>query len=99
MAIDLTYLIEQAQKLPEQQKLQLIAAISNDMANQAQLQQASQQFWQSKDIDQLVKEQQVEPVTSIEQLRSQAWPEDEAVEDFQHFTRSSRKAALEQESP
>jgi hypothetical protein len=75
-----------------------VAAISNEMTNLAQLQQASRQFWRSRDIAQLVKEQRVAPVTSLEQLRSQAWPGDEAVEDFQQFIGDSRRASLEQEN-
>ncbi len=99
MAVDLTYLIELAQKLPQQQKLKLIAALSNDMASQAHLEQASDEFWRPKSLEQIVREQQVQPVVSIAELSSDVWQEDENVEDFLEFMRQQRQEALVQENP
>jgi|GEM_PF-4478074 len=48
MTIDLKELIEQAQQLPLTQKLELIAALSRNIADCACLEEASQGFWQSR---------------------------------------------------
>ena len=99
MTANLAQLIEQAQQLSPEQKLTLIAAIAGNRGDEAKLPVDSKRFWQGRSLSEQLAEHPVEPVVSLEQLKSNAWPEDESIEDFLKFTRAQRREALAGEQP
>jgi len=49
------------------------------------------------EIEQLAAQQGVMPVTDLDELRGDFWPEDEAVDDFINATRKQRHVELTRE--
>ncbi|WP_017326085.1 hypothetical protein [Synechococcus sp. PCC 7336] len=94
MAIDLRELTEQAQQLPLTQKLELIAILSNNIANDAQLQEASQSFWEPRTIQEHSQAHPVTPVVNVDELRSKAWPQTDRLDEFLNFLQDQRTTTL-----
>jgi hypothetical protein len=46
-------------------------------------------FWQNKTIDELAREQRVQPIAAIEDLAGE-WPEDDSIEEMLALIRKSR---------
>ena len=83
MDAELETIIDQAQKLPAAQRLQLIAALSERMARGAGIEEADRDFWRAKTLDDHVAEQGIiEPQSLARFHASEAWPEDDDLEEF-----------------
>lgn len=83
MAPELEAIIDQAQSLPAAQRLQLIAALSERMARGAGIEEANREFWQAKTLDDHAAEQGILKPQSLARLNaSDAWPEDDDLDEF-----------------
>ncbi|HEV2948865.1 MAG TPA: hypothetical protein VGX70_15945 [Gemmataceae bacterium] len=50
-----------------------------------------QDFWRTKTIEQLAKEQGVKPIENPDDLLGDFWPEDESIDDFLLWLRRLRR--------
>lgn len=83
MDAELDRLIDQAQRLPAAQRLQLIAALSERMARGAGIEQADRDFWRVKSLDEHLVEQGITEPQALARIHaSDAWPEDDDLEEF-----------------
>jgi hypothetical protein len=53
----------------------------------------SSSFWQPKTLQQHIQEQQVRPITNLDDLVVDFWPEEQSVDDFLDFTYEQRRIA------
>ena len=91
MTEKLQTLIDSARELSFLEKLELLNAVS-ELLRSTYHQPASNStsFWQSKTIDQLIQEQQTQPVMDIQDLAVDFWPEDEAIDEFLDYIYQQR---------
>lgn len=96
MTDDARQVLEAARALPPAAQLQVLQGLAQSIASAltpqvapesklAELQRMSERFWHGPSIEELAREQGVKPITSLEDLdalASQAWPEEESVDDF-----------------
>jgi hypothetical protein len=47
-----------------------------------QLQLGGSEFYEHKSLQELIAEQGVKPITNIDQLKGDFWPEEESIEEF-----------------
>ena len=87
-------ILDQAQRLPAAQRLQLIAALSERMARGAGIDGANQEFWQAKTLEEHVAEQGIVEPQSLARLHAaDTWPEDEDLDEFLRDLESQRHPA------
>jgi hypothetical protein len=55
----------------------------------------SADFWRSKSVEELAREQGVKPVENPEELKGDFWPEDESIDDFLAWLRARRHEGKE----
>lgn len=91
MAVDLQYLINEAQMLSPQEQVELINAVSQFLQRNQQS-AFTTDFWQPTTLDQLVEAQNVEPVNNVEQLVFDEWPADETADDINDYIYEQRQA-------
>ena len=82
MTTKLHALIEAAQELSPLEQVELISAISQLLHQHYQQPFFKADFWKPKTLEQLLQDQQVRPMTTLEELRVDFWPEQESIDDF-----------------
>lgn len=83
MTVELENLIAQAQRLPSAERLRLIAALTEQMSIEADIEVANSVFRSPRSVDQHLVEQGVGTPQDFEALAARGiWPEDEELDEF-----------------
>ena len=82
MTVKLQTLLEEIQELSPSEQLELIHIISFTLSRHSQKTFSKQDVWTTKTLEEIVASQQVAPITNIDELAGDFWPEDESVNDF-----------------
>ncbi len=94
MKSKLESILDQAQKLPTEQRLRLIARLSENVARNAATEEAGKNFWKTKSIGDHAAEQGiVKPQDLSRFLDSKVWPDSEDLEEFLRDLRAQRLPA------
>lgn len=94
MDLKLETIIDQAQRLPAAQRLQLIAALSERMARGAGIDGANEEFWRARTLEEHVAQQEIAEPQSLARLHaSDAWPEDDDLDEFLRDLEAQRHPA------
>ena len=92
MTTKLKTLIEEAQELSPSEQLELIHVISLTLShNYEERSSKKEDFWKPKTLEEIILSQQVSPVTNIDELAGDFWPEDESVDDFIDYIYQQRR--------
>ena len=80
-----------ASLLQEQQEVlrRLIESLAPD---EKAIDRANENFWKSRSIDEIIREQQIAPIDDMRTLAFSDWPEDESVDEFIAFMYGQRRA-------
>ncbi len=55
-----------------------------------EVERVNSQFWQNASADELVRQQGIKPIQSIDELAGD-WPEEDSIEEFLAFIREARR--------
>ena len=94
MTTRLRSLLEAAQTLSNQEKLELIQRLSASLRHHDEAMgdgSADPDFWRSPTLETLAAEQAVAPVTNVRALTAAWWPDDETADDLIAFIRHQRR--------
>lgn len=95
MTVDFEKLIAQARRLPNAQRLRLIAVLTEQMSNEADIEVADAAFRSHRSLDQRLVEQGVGTLQDLDALVARGiWPEDEEVDDFLEDLEEQRRHEL-----
>ncbi len=95
MTVDLENLIAQAQRLPSAERLRLIAALTEQMSIEADIEVANAVFRSPRSVDQHLVEQGVGTPQDFEAIAARGiWPEDEEVDEFLEDLEDQRRHEL-----
>ncbi len=87
-------LLEAAQTLSNQEKLELIQRLSASLRHHDEAMgdgSDDPDFWRSPTLETLAAEQAVAPVTNVRALTAAWWPDDETADDLIAFIRHQRQ--------
>ena len=90
MSQQLKALIDEIQELSLLEQVELISAVSELLQNNYKQLPINNDFWQSKSLEQLSKEQQIQAVKSVSDLAADFWPEEESVDEFNEYIYKQR---------
>ncbi len=77
-------LIESAATLSLGEQIDLLAGVSK------LVHQTDPDFWEGKSLEAHISEQQTQPVSDLDRLAGNFWPEDESADEFLAFTYRQR---------
>ena len=88
--------LEAARALSPEEQVAVLTALERSIAQapsslHQKLERLSSRFWRRPSIEELAREQHIEPVTDLDTLQSGAWPEDESLDDFLSFLYQERR--------
>jgi hypothetical protein len=84
-------IINEAEELSPTEQIELIAAVSQLLQKRYTQLSKNNDFWKPKTLEQLVEEQQIKAVKNLSDLRTDFWPEEESVDEFNEFIYQQRQ--------
>ena len=91
MSPKLQSIIDAAQELSPLEQLQLIEAVSEFLQLKYQIAGSTGDFWNSQSVEDLVRGQNKQPLTSIADLSADFWPEHETADDIIDYLYQQRQ--------
>ena len=93
MASDVEDILAAVRSLPPQEQQEVLRRLTESLVPDEQaLDRANENFWNSRTIDEIIREQQIAPIDDLRTLAFPDWPEDESVDEFLKFVYSQRHA-------
>lgn len=92
MTAQLQQVLMDARALSAREKLELLEAISQDLQQTYDLNEAATQFWNPRPLAELVALQATPVVINIDDLAADFWPEDETADDINEYIAAQRRA-------
>lgn len=92
MTAQLQQVLTDARTLSAREKLELLQAISQDLQQTYDLNEATAQFWNPRPLAEIVTLQATPVVTNIDDLAADFWPEDETADDINEYIAAQRHA-------
>ena len=83
-------IINEIQQLSTTEQKELLSAISKPIQSKSTQLKINNNFWNSKTIEQLVSEQQIQVASSISEIGGDFWPQEESVDEFNDFILTQR---------
>ena len=90
MSPQLQSIINEIQQLSTTEQKELLSVISKPIQSQYIQLKINNNFWNSKTIEQLLREQQVQVASSISEIGGDFWPQEESVDEFNDFILTQR---------
>jgi hypothetical protein len=91
MTANLQTLIKSAQKLSFTEQVELIKAVSQILSQTYYKMLPQTDFWQPQTIEEIVQNQQTQPIQDISTLQVDFWPEEETADDFIEYIYQQRQ--------
>ncbi len=93
MASSVEDILSAVRSLPPQQQKEVLRRLTESLSNiSSSIDLAANDFWASRTIDDLAREQQVAPATDIHSLVLADWPEDESADDIIEYIYAQRRS-------
>ncbi len=90
MSTKLQTAVDTAEKLSPLEQLELLRILSESLHRNFHQTLLTEDFWQPKTLDQLLRAQQTSPVADIDELAVDFWPEEESVDDLVEYIYQQR---------
>lgn len=81
-------IIQEAEELSPNEQMELLSAISEMLQNHHK---QSLTFWKPKTLEQLADEQQIQAIKNISDLKTDFWPEEESIDEFNEYIYKQRE--------
>lgn len=97
MAVDIGLLIAQINELSTAERIRVLAEVSAALAKDSrhvELEHVASLAYAELSLEQLAQEQKVRPISSLDELKSSAWPQDESAQDFLDWLAAQRRQDL-----
>jgi hypothetical protein len=91
MTAKLQALIAEIQELSPSEQWELIHTISFVLSRRSQKTFAQEDIWKSTSLEEIIASQGVLPMTNIEDLAGDFWPENESADDFITYIYQQRR--------
>ncbi len=93
MASDVEDILAAVRSLPPQEQREILRRLAESLAaTSSPIDQAANDFWSMRSVDELAQEQRVAPVTDIRTLALPDWPDDESADDIIAYIYGQRHA-------
>ena len=93
MASSVEDILSAVRSLPPQQQKEVLRRLTESLSNiSSSIDLAANDFWASRTIDDLAREQKVAPATDIHSLVLADWPEDESADDIIEYIYAQRRS-------
>ena len=95
MAVSIEELIAQLKQLPDEQKTLILKAMERELQKPSldELRAQSEDFWNPVSVQQLIAQQNGQPLGASPEFDLTMWPEDESLDDFLGWLKSQRQAS------
>ena len=95
MAVNIEELIAQLKQLPDEQKTLILKAMERELQKPSldELRAQSEDFWNPVSVQQLIAQQNGQPLGTSPEFDLTMWPEDESLDDFLGWLKSQRQAS------
>ena len=95
MTVQVQRVIETVRVFPISDQIEVLQAISENLRHSHALETSSNEFWQTRSIEELAQMQSVPVITDIGALGADVWPDDESADEFNDFVAARRRADRE----
>ena len=93
MASDVEDILAAVRSLPPQEQQEVLRRLTESLVPDEQaINRANENFWNSRSIDEIIREQHIAPINDVRTVAFSDWPEDESVDDFLKYVYSQRRA-------
>lgn len=92
MTVQFQQVLTDARALSAREKLKLLHAITQDLQETYDLDEAATQFWKPRALADLVALQATPLVTNLADLAADFWPDDETADDINDYIAAQRHA-------
>lgn len=93
MSSDVEDILAAVHGLPLQEQREVLRRLTESLtSDDDEIARASANFWKSRSLDEIIREQNIKPIDDLSVLASSVWPEDESLDDFLDFIYGQRRA-------
>lgn len=93
MASDVEDILAVVRSLPPQEQQEVLRRLAESLAlDERAIERANENFWKSRSIDEIIREQHIAPIYDLRALAFSDWPEDESVDEFLEYVYGQRRA-------
>jgi hypothetical protein len=93
MASDVEDILAAVRGLPPHDQREILRRLTESLVpDEKAIERANENFWNSRSIDEIIREQQVAPIYDLRTLAFSDWPEDESVDDLIAYIYAQRAA-------
>lgn len=85
MTVQVQRVIEAVRTFPIPDQIEVLQAISENLRRSHALETSSNEFWQTRSIEEVAQMQSVPVITEIGALAADFWPDDESVDEFNDY--------------
>lgn len=93
MASDVEDILAAVHRLPPQEQQVVLRRLAESLVpDEKAIARANENFWKSRSIDEVIREQHIAPIYDLHTLAFSEWPEDESVDAFLEYVYGQRRA-------
>ena len=93
MASDVEDILAAVRGLPPHDQREILRRLAESLVpDEKVIERANENFWKSRSIDEIIREQHVAPIYDLRTLAFSDWPEDESVDEFLEYVYGQRRA-------
>jgi|SRR6185312_2452341 len=93
MASDIEDILAAVRSLPPQEQREILRRLAESLVpDEKVIDRANEEFWKSRSIDEIIREQHIAPIYDVRTLAFSDWPNDESVDEFLEYVYSQRRA-------
>lgn len=93
MASDVEDILAAVHRLPPRVQQEVLRRLAESLVpDEKAIARANENFWKSRSIDEIIREQHIAPIYDLRTLAFSDWPEDESVDAFLEYVYGQRRA-------